>query len=188
MLNAETFLLQAVVEAVQAGLGLSAAQCNVEYEDDFVPQTAGDVYIAVAPGGVRSGQHHGSSGGVRDFVFGCRVTAFLRSRNTPRDSRRSLFMTQVTGLNSILDKIIQALDWKASVILRANELLRAVEPSAQGFQIGPLLRVDQIDSRPRTVVGDVYGAGSQGGKGADTYAGLSRGVTFGGARRMEYTT
>jgi len=185
MLRAEPYLLQAV-EAIRTALGLGPEECDVEYDSDFVPQTAGDVHVTVSPEGARPGPLQDSSGGVYDVFMGCRVTVFLRSRNTPRDRRRSLYMGQVEGLNSLLDTIIRGVDWERAVILRANALLQTSEASSYGFMPGSPLRIVSIDSKPRPVVGDVYGAGSRGTQGADTYAGLARGIVLGGARRVEH--
>ena len=188
MLNVEPCLLQAVTEAVRKVLDLQEPACNVEYDSDFVPQTSGDVYVSVSPEGFRVGPRHDSSGGIYDVVMGCRVSVYLRSRNTPRDQRRSLYLDQVIGVNSRLDKIIKAIDWQRSVIVRANAILTATEPTALGLMPGNPLRITSVDSKPRPIVGEVYGASTQSAAGADTYVGLTRGITFGGARRMELKT
>jgi hypothetical protein len=183
MLNAEAPLLSAVVDALRISLNLDAHHCDVEYDADFVPQTAGDLYVAVSPEGLALGKNHSSSGGVYDITFGCRVTVYLRSRNTPRDKRRSLFLNQVGGINEVLDTIIRTIDWKPAVVNSAISDLRVREPQAKGFT-HPLSLVG-VDPKPRSVVGDVYGASVASAMGADTYVGLARGVTFGNARRME---
>ena len=183
MLSAEPYLLESVVEALRTALVLDEHHCSVEHDADFVPQTAGDLYVAVSPEGLALGRHHAASGGVFDLVFGCRVTVYVRSRNMPRDKRRNLYLDQVKGINRTLDRVIRAIDWNRQVILATNANIRVQEPNASGL-IHPLSLVS-VDAKPRTVVGEVYGANVQSAMGADTYVGLARGVGFANARRME---
>lgn len=187
MFDGEPFVLQAVLSRIQTSLGLPDSQCSIEADDDFVPQSAGDVYVTVTPAGMTPGPVHQSSGGVRDVEYSVRVAVFLRSRTTPRDQRRHLFLNQVAGINKYLSDIVKAIDWRIEVTNAANTLLYAVSPTDKGF-LG-MLRMVSIDAKPRGIAVDVYGAGSmQGGQGADTQAGVTRGVTFGRLRRLEYVS
>ncbi len=183
MLSGEVYLLSAVTEILQQTLKLSPDVCNVEYEEAFAPSIASDLYISISPSGSSLGPSHNTSGGVRDVIYGCTVNVKRRSRSTPRDKRRSLYLDQVGGLNAVLDQVIKAIDWQQAVINRANALLHVVEADAKGFV--NMLRVTGFDQRPRPIAGEVYAASVDGAKGADTWAGLSRGVSFGGARRIE---
>jgi hypothetical protein len=183
VLNAEPYLLETVLDAVQTAMGLTDQQCSIESDDDFVPQWAGDLYVTVTPASLNLGPVHQTSGTTRDMEFGCRVAAFLRSRSVPRDLRRTLFLDQVKGINAHLDKIIKAVDWNPSITVSTNTALKVQEPNAKGF-IG-YLRLVSVDAKPRGFVSDVYGAANQGGTGVDVYAGITRGAVFGRLRRME---
>jgi hypothetical protein len=183
MLNAEPFLSIAVALHVREALGADESQVNVEAIDDFVPQNAGEYYIAITPEGVTLGGSHRTSGGVFDLEFGCRITVYQRTRDVPRDMRRSVYLDQVRGINAKLDRIVNSIDWKPEVINTANLLLREQDENALGFM--NMLRLVSIDSKPRSVIGDTYGANIQSAVGSDNYVGLSRGVYFGGARRIE---
>jgi len=108
----------------------------------------------------------------------------LRSRSVPRDKRRTLYLDQLSGVNALLDKVIYAVDWKAVVTVRANQILAALKPTAGPF-IG-YLRLVSIDPRVRGVAVDAYGASSQASAGGtDVMAGVTRGVTLGRIRRLE---
>lgn len=184
MLSAEPCLLQAVQEAVQTALSLTADQCTIEADEDFVPQQAGDTHVTITPASIRLGNTHQTSGTVRDFEYGCRVSIFLRSRAVPRDKRRTLYLDQLRGVNALLDKVVYAVDWKWGITLRANAILAQVAPSAAPF-IG-YLRIAAIDSRVRGVAVDAYGAAAQmSGSGSDVYAGVTRGLVLGDIRRLE---
>lgn len=184
MLSAEPCLLQAVQEAVKTALSLSDDQCTIESDEEFVPQTAGEVHVTIVPASISLGNVHQSSGTARDVEYGCRVSIFVRSRSVPRDKRRSLYLDQLKGVNALLDKVVYAIDWKATVTYRANQLLSSIAPTVAPF-IG-YLRLVSIDPRVRGVAVDAYGAASQAStSGADVSAGVMRGVTLGRIRRLE---
>lgn len=183
MLDSEPFLLQSVVLHIRQALQLDESQCNAEAVDDFVPQTSGEWYIAVTPEGLGPGPTHQTSATVSDIVFGVRVTVFRRTRDIPRDMRRSVFLDQVVGLNAKLDAILDVLDWNPSVTNTATLLIREQTPDALGFMNH--LRFVSCDSKPQSVIGDPYGAHIESSMGTDNYVGLKRSIYFAGARRIE---
>jgi hypothetical protein len=184
VLSAEPCLLQAVQEAVKTALGLTDDQCTIESDEDFVPQTAGDLHVSIVPASISLGNVHQSSGTTRDVEYGCRVSVFVRSRAVPRDKRRTLYLDQLSGVNALLDKVVYSVDWKASITARANQILAAITPTAGPF-VG-YLRLIAIDSRVRGVAVDTYGASSQASaSGSEVMAGVTRGITLGRIRRLE---
>jgi len=183
MLDSEPLLVQAAVLHIRTALNCTVSQCNAEAVDDFVPQSSGDFYIAVTPEGIDPGPTHNTSGTVFDLVFGIRVTVYQRTRDVPRDARRSVYLDQVLGINARLEKIIRALDWKPEVTNTANLLIREQNPTATGFMNH--LRFRSIDRKLQSVIGDTYGAHVESALGADNYVGLKRSILFGGARRIE---
>jgi len=183
MLDSEPFLLQAVVLHIRKALQCDESQCNAEAIDDFVPQTSGEWYIAVTPEGISPGPTHQSSAMVSDLVFGVRVTVFRRTRDVPRDMRRSVFLDQIQGLNAKLDAVLDCLDWKPEVTNTATLLIKEQDPSALGFMNH--LRLISIDSKPQSVIADPYGAHVESAMGTDNYVGLKRSIYFSGARRIE---
>ncbi len=182
MLNCETHLLNAVHLALKTSMGLDDTKCNIEFEDS-IPATAGDLYIAIHPSGAAIGPRALSSGQVFDVYEGCRVVAYQRCANVPRDRRRSVFMTALTGINAILDQIIMTVDHNVGIIVAANNSISTALPGAQGF-ISPL-RLLGIDRSARMVTGEVYGAHPEDVTKATAVAAICRGLDFGQARRLQ---
>lgn len=180
MKASQKFLLTAVRNQLRlpapTGAGYRDTECNCEPDDQF-PATAGDVYVAVMPGGFMPGPTHNSSGGVRDFIYGVNVVVVRRVANVPRDRQRDVFLNHLDSLDDDIDRIIANVDWSQTVRVAANALITAETGSTQGF-IYPLRFAGQV-SAPVPVGAEKFGAAS--GK---QEAGMMVTIPFHSARRI----
>lgn len=185
MKYAETALMLAVRTVLrmpvdQRGAAMAGKECEIEY-DEMSPANVGDQYTAIMPGGVRPGPRHNTSGGVHDLVYGVDVLSIARIGNVPRDRLRDVMGSEYAGnvaaLNEQFDKILTAIDFDFTYLVTrtANEIIAKKTGSAQGF-IEPL-KFTGCDKRPRIANAELFG-------GTGTKAGLVRGLSFHGARRI----
>ncbi len=185
MIDAETTLLEAVRDAVQAALSLQDRQCDVEL-DDIVPAIAGDLHVVIVPNGFGPGPRHMTSGTVIDQVVGCRVVVFQRMADVPRDRRRNVFLERTKGLNRLLNQVHAAIDFSYPVLDAANTSLGSAITEGEGFR--EPLKFAGVDPRPQTVMHDPYEAASNPRRGADPVLAIKRGINFSGARFLKVRT
>lgn len=156
------------------GAGYTNAQCDVEI-GDMVPPIAGDLYVAVHPGGWTKGPRHNSSGGVFDFVYSVKVTVIRRITHVPKDKTRDVYLNNSVNLAAEIDKIISVIDFNYSVMNAANALIQTETSSTQGFH-HPLV-FDNVTSEPEICGSEIF-SGTR-----EDRAGMKRTITFGMARR-----
>lgn len=174
MIYAEQALLLAVRDRLRAQCSYSDDECNVEFDEE-VPAVAGNRYILVLPGGVRAGEHHATSGGVTDVVYGVDVVVIARVRHVPRDRTRNAFFTQYGSIQAEIDKIIAQVDWSYAINDAASAKIE--DDNGSTYQFVEPLKFESLERRPRLVSGDMFA-------GTGERAGLARTISFGGARRL----
>lgn len=172
ILAAEIELLKAVRNHLRTELSYTDQQCNCEL-DDQVPAIAGDLFVAVCPGGISDGRNH-AGGNVIDQYLSIRVTPIVRIADVPRDRRRNIFIDRLAGINFELDRIIDLVDFSYNVNVLANAEL------GDTYFLVPFEGM-AIDSRPRTVGAEVYDSMKKTGSGHNVL-GMARSVTFQRAR------
>ena len=180
MLVAETALLVATRDRLRSVLALLPEHCDVEL-DDQVPAIAAKTYYAVIGAGLTPGPRHMTSGGVVDVYLSMRVVVYERITEVARDRRRNVFIDLLTGLNTKLDAIIDAIDF--SYELTNNAALLLTETTAAGGEFPEPFRSFVPDSSPRMVYRDPYDAAQM--KGGDPVIAMARGVTFSKCRFMK---
>lgn len=176
MKYAETALLLAVRDRLIDAAGYSDKSCAVEY-DEQLPAIAGDLYVAVMPGGWTPGPRHRTSGGVNDLLYSVDVSVLIRIRAVPRDRRRDVFAMNLDALNERIDEIWPLIDFDYTTINAASTMITERNESEEGF-CEPL-QFSSVDRRPRLVAGDVYAADS-----SQAHVALARSINFNGARRI----
>ena len=180
MRGSEKHLLLAVRNMIRSKCGFTEKECAIEL-DEMAPATVGQIYIAVTPGGCRTGQRHMTSGGVHDLVWNVNVFVIKRIRNVPRDRLRDTFLENIGSLDEDIDKIIEAVDWQYDVINAATTSL-ADEGLENGF-IEPLKFIG-LDDKPRLANPDLFAGAAQ--NAGSVPCGMVRAIRFGGARRITY--
>ncbi len=181
MRGAEKHLLAAVRDRIRAQCGYKDEECQIEL-DEMAPATVGQVYVAVTPGGCRTGNVHATCGGVRDLLLSVNAFVIRRIRNVPRDRLRNVFAENLGCLDDDIDKIIEAVDWRYEVVNAANAAL-TLEGLEPGFLEKPLIFTG-LDDKPRLANPDLF-AGAQQNTGSVT-AGMVRAIRFGNARHLTY--
>lgn len=185
MTEGEIVLLESTRDLLRSKMSLTAPECDCEYDEE-VPAIAGHRYIAVIPAGLRTGPTHNSSAGVHDVVHSLRVVVFIRSTSTPRDRSRSIFLSQLNSLNQTIDRIVKLLDWQLDAFSFLNHRLQVMYAGAQPFV--EMLRLQDIEAKPRMISNEIYAASSATQAGANRYTAMRRSVTFGGCRRITTIT
>ena len=180
MRGSEKHLLLAVRNMIRSKCSYSDKECAIEL-DEMAPATVGQIYIAVTPGGCRTGQRHMTSGGVHDLVWNVNAFVIKRIRNVPRDRLRDTFLENIGSLDEDIDKIIEAVDWQYDVINTATDSL-ADEGLEPGF-IEPLKFIG-LDDKPRLANPDLFAGATQ--NAGSVPCGMVRAIRFGGARRITY--
>lgn len=174
--DAERILLTAVRDHLRDVCKLQDFECEIE-PDEMVPAVAGDLYVAVIPGGFRQGLRHDTNSGVSDMIYGVDVAVIKRVAHVPRDRLRDVFLNNLRSLNYEVGRVISAIDWSYTVSNAATTLI-AAESDTEGF-IEPL-RMNNLEKRPRVVPAEVFGA--TGGH----LSGMLRIASFYGARRLAH--
>jgi hypothetical protein len=176
MIEGEIYLLEAVRDTIRDKLGLTATECDCEY-DEQIPSIAGDRYVAVIPAGCDPGPKHQTSAGVHDALHAVQVLILVRATTTPRDRRRSVFLERLNGINTLLSGIIKVIDWQMDLLSLTNHLLAVDYPAAQPFN--EMLRLTRIDAKPRMVNSEAFASGPS------AYVAMARSAWFGRCRRMQ---
>lgn len=171
--SSETPLLECVRNRIRTRLSLSDSECDVEY-DEYAPQTAGDVYIVVTPGGVSTGPAH-RGGHVVDELVDVDVTVARRATAKPRDRKREVYLRNLSSLNELVQEVRTAVDFNYDILTAANVLILRDTLSSHGF-IEPL-KFAGMD-KPQAITGDFFAATQE------PAAGLKRTIHFKGARRV----
>jgi hypothetical protein len=180
--QSEKSLLLAVRDALRTA-GSDAGRwtdddCEVE-PDDNLPAIAGDVYVAVIPGGWRPGPRHNTQSGVYDLVYSVDVCVARRIAHVPRDRRRDVFLHNVGAIDELLDLVTATVDWSYTLMAAANALILSETGTAEGF-VEPL-RFAGVDRRPRLASPEQFAAVAN-----KQPAGMLRTISFGGARRTSH--
>ena len=180
MRGSEKHLLLAVRDKIRSECGYANKECAIEL-DEMAPATVGQVYIAVTPGGCRTGPRQMTCGGVHDLIWSANAIVIKRIRNVPRDRLRDTFLENIGSLDEEIDKIIEAVDWQYDVINAATASLaeNGLEP---GF-VEPLKFIG-LDDKPRLANPDLFAGATQ--NAGSVTCGMVRAIRFGGARRITY--
>ena len=180
MRGSEKHLLLAVRDKIRSECGYADKECAIEL-DEMAPATVGQVYIAVTPGGCRTGPRQMTCGGVHDLIWSANAIVIKRIRNVPRDRLRDTFLENIESLDEEIDKIIEAVDWQYDVINAATASLaeNGLEP---GF-VEPLKFIG-LDDKPRLANPDLFAGATQ--NAGSVPCGMVRAIRFGGARRITY--
>lgn len=184
MVDAEVCVLEGVRDVLRRKLVLTDNQCDCEF-DEQVPSIASNTYFAVIGAGCEPGPTHNPSGGVRDFLHSVQVLVIQRNV-VARDQRRSMFLDRLSGINSELGRVIQAIDWQHDLLSYINALLYRDNPTAQPFV--EMLRFIRMDPKPRMVNSELYAGMTAGGKGTTPFIAMVRSVYFGRLRRIQTMT
>jgi hypothetical protein len=179
MFDVEIYLLESFKYHLQNAMQLTNAECDIEPDED-IAATSGDIYIAILPAGVSPGPFHNTSGQVQDFMYSIKVVVYRRMAATPKDRNASVFLRESKGLNALLSKVANAIDWSASVQYHATNLMQAEHPTWEPIKGAP--RIVQADPKPQMLVSRDYEGQAVGGKGTTPFIGFKRGVVFGGMR------
>jgi hypothetical protein len=185
VLAAETDLLQSARDYLRLKLSLTEAQCNCEPSEQ-APATTGDIYYAVIPGGMSTGEVHNPSGGVFDFEYGVDVLVAMRIGNVPRDRQRNTFLDNLSGLAVKCDGVIGWLDFRYAVTTGANQLLAVHAPGTEPF-MHPLV-FSGGDGMPRWTPPGFWGETQAQLDAGNVKVGMMRKLSFRKARRITYRT
>lgn len=173
--DTEVALLLAVRDILREKGGYAESECDCEYDEEPSIVTVGDVYLAVVPAGWSSGPDNGTCGGILDEVVSVDVACIVRGAQFPADTRRSLFMEQLSGLNRHVRKVVTTVgNFQYELHNLANQSL-----NQYGF-VEPL-RFGSMESKPREVDARYFG-----GREGEKHAGMVRVVHLVGARRIQY--
>jgi len=178
----EVLLLEAIRDTLRVKLNLSSNQCDIEF-DEQPPAIAGQTYICVIPHGLTAGPVHNTAARIHDVVHSVKVTVLQRCGNVPRDRNRSIFANQLDGLNVLIDEVIRYLDWNPNLLSLTNHYLADRKPGTDPFI--EMLRLKEVESRPRMVTTELYAAENFPNKGASSYTAMARSVILGGCRRIQ---
>jgi hypothetical protein len=174
----ETELLLAVAESVK-----TLYPVTVDLEDN-VPSMASQTHVIVSPSSYAAGPRNRLAAQVSDLLIGCRVIVFERIAEVPRDRRGSVFASRSGGLNLILAKIRELIEFNYTLMTQAN--------AAMGLSMGSgyvePLRYVSHDSKPVGVLASAYDAYSQPTSGSHPMVAMKRGINFSSARFLLHRT
>jgi hypothetical protein len=134
------------------------------------------------PAGYQPGPKQSTSGTVRDRIFSVRVMLVMRCANIARDRLTdAVFLANLTGMEAVIEKIDDAIDWKKEIMAAANTIM-SVEYETPGAFYEPL-RFATIDETPRIVSGALFKANPN-----EQIAAIARSVIYTGARTTRRVT
>lgn len=154
------------------GYPLTEARCNVMI-DGRPPQTCGDMFIAIHPGGFR-----GVSPEIIEAVHQLNITLTFRVANIPKDKAGVYaYLEKNLGIGELAQKIVEYLHNNYIILKYANEFIenpkvnRWVEPLRLG-----------VATPPRIVGGDWVHAP------ASKEEVIIQSISFGEAKRVQFGT
>jgi hypothetical protein len=176
MMDIERVLALVVRDRIRAALAPMPAE-HIQIEmDETLPAIAGERMISVIPGGIEAGPY---TTGMNDLSPRIRVFAVWRIRAVPRDRKREVYLSNYTGLSSMLDAIYRA--------IHNQNIQPDIDTVAQSLQIGGIikgcrlvepLRFINLESQAKMVYPADFGSNES------QPAAMGRTITFGRARYL----